>query len=347
MEYGDPSAPLTQYQDLYPAPAIKQPNGALCVWAVNDSCVGCRKEISQEKPGHLVILECKHAYHLDCVRTYLQKNGMECLKCFDEGNKMTSKAREFAMAPEKDEDANDEENKKAEIEEHYADIHGDSILAKDQKVQLIGVKYSITHPKEFLRTKIGMDFLLENDKNLDDLYDAGLGLLDIYFTLEINAWSELVRLGVNHEHLLLTQGGKPFLPLNQLVDLYEVIFPNLMDIGLTMNRASTYGFYAKELIALDMTFDKLTDYGMRKSHMFNYENINFSGWRALGFTKDHLIEFQFKYADFDKLRWNFPQVAYKFNLNQIEKDFILQGAKLKKPRKTKTSAGKKRSNRNG
>ena len=204
MESADPSAP-SQYSDLYPEQEGKSlAGGALCVWAVNDRCLACKREINQDSPGHLVVLACKHGYHLDCVRSYLHKDGMECLKCFDESKKKTDKALEFSKPPERDEDNNNntKENEKLDIEGQYLDLHGDRHLSPFQKSQLLGT----VNPKKVFKSKIDLELLIENEKNLDDLHAIGLDLLNIYFDLEVKTWSELRRLGLNHEHLFLTQG---------------------------------------------------------------------------------------------------------------------------------------------
>lgn len=334
---------MTDYNELYPPTEdLPVPKGALCVWSSNDLCLACKRSIDQQKPGHLVVLDCKHAYHMRCVRSYLDKDGMECLKCFDESQKKTAKAMAFSEDPGKDEDS-DEEPVRSEIEDYYRDLHGDKVLSVAQKMRLTGIR----NPIKAAKIIVDLSYLIEKEKTLDDLHDAGLNLLDIYFgEIEANRWSDLQSLGLVHDHLFLDQGRDSFLPLNQLIDLYEISYDNLLDIGFNMNRAVKYGFHASELKALGVTFESLTEsYGMRRAHMFQFENISFQGWRGLGFTKEHLIEYRFTYPDLRKLRWDYRVVSNKFKLNEVEKMVLLQGAKLPKPNRSKRPHSRKQSSR--
>lgn len=287
----------------------------------NKHCLFCRRILTGDDDP-ITLLKCSHAYHLVCGRGYLDLGrGKECPEheCQQEAKRNQYYYEEDGDFIPLDTGDNPEIRKK--LEERFGTA-GEVSEDPNRTVEAYEDSYMRTNPTKdvnaIARTKllnkriawagkVTYRELIDGEKTIDDLYEAKLDLLDIYFSCGVTKWDELWQLGVSADDVLTrekvsnldnmmvsTFGNKEkvpyFMPIRQLVDLYGVDYQNLLDLEITGDDLATaLRLDAEDMNDLQITWQVLReDFGVKDKESFADFNFGPKIWISLGFQKSDL-----------------------------------------------------------
>ncbi|KKL78208.1 hypothetical protein LCGC14_2027130, partial [marine sediment metagenome] len=324
------------------------------LYVLNKDCPFCERVLTKSV-APIVLLPCGHAYHVSdrCGGGFLARPpGKQCTACKKVGRRAPARrpSRRFADEEYDDDDdgggggssdenagaafddddegeydceegaaaAADDDEDKAALEEYYRRVYRHCVLSRSQKRALTA---SWKEAFKLNDREIDIHLLLNNGVDMEKLFDAGIGLLDQYFLLNVKNWDNLRDLGLRKDHLFYTmdkKGHQPFLPLGTLQRLYGVTYKNLVDdLMMTLADFGKWRLTPAGMRGLGCTVDKLLADGMTKKSMpcLDYSLLQ---WRALGLHKRQLFQLDMGPSDFRDLNWNPTQIAQVMGLNAQE-----------------------------
>ncbi len=331
---GNPSYPLLQSETTtatsiaYAYEGLNRPPVSYTFYGSNSECFFCGRPVDETKTMPIALIQtCGHVYHVACGRDFLDReDGKECPRCVNKMGPIAAIAEEVGQEANYDDhelkerlaynlglqDVNEEEHD----EEYYKEEYGTKSLSLVQKGKLLkGTKNRL---KNTFGSKIDFNTLLDNDRTMEDLLGADLNLLDMYFSLEITEWSELMELGMHKRYLSSKKGD--FMPLEQLIDLYFVNYDVLRDsLGWSISDSIRTNFTAYEMKRLGMDFEAMLKNGLEKNQMRRF-GYKVSEWIVLGMEKRHLLDLRINATDISMLKWNVGLLSSLLKLDQNEKD---------------------------
>ncbi len=191
----------------------------------------------------------------------------------------------------------------------YEDEYGAKTLSALAKSRLTGVN----NPLALRKTNVDYDYIVEHEITVQNMLEAGLDAIKIYFSVGIRDWGQLVSCGLEKQHLAAKDGA--FMPLEQLVALYDITYENLSgDLDFTVQDAASMHVTVPEFRRLRADFDVLRTSGLNRRNMPQFTMFAFGDWIDLGMQKGHLLAMCVKADDFAKLRWNAKLVARQMRL---------------------------------
>lgn len=148
--------------------------------------------------------------------------------------------------------------------------------------------------------------------------DAGLTIADLYFKMDIKAWSTLVDLGLTRKHLTNYKG---VFPVTAFKDLYGVDYTAFVsDLKWSIEDIVRARITAKELSNVGLDFKKLyVDMGMQKQDLFALGYTPRDWSITLGMDKQYIGKpLNISDVDLHMLRWSPTEFVQAFALTPIE-----------------------------
>ncbi len=336
----------------------------------NEECPMCGNSIHIDNEAVVVVPSCQHKYHANCGVDYVTNDpGDQCPICTKKKRSVPvsrNTVEELLEDEDEDEGIPIDHGNDAEVTRrlerqfgkqglqdddpedvcdaiYWKGIYGNKSLNILQKNKLLK---DIKNPVKINKAVIDKDTLLDNDIMMEDFREIGVNILDIYFSMGIKNWDELVEFGMEKDDLLFKKGK--FMPLDVLIDLYFVTYDNLSeDLDFNMGNMIEMGMTAKEMKRLELDFNRVLELGLDKVAMIEFD-IPLKEWIAtLGMRAHHLKQLKFKAEDFSKLKWNTRILANLLMMSDAQKKAFGIDRPLSKqtPKKTKNTDSRPISNR--
>ncbi len=336
--------------------------------ASNRDCLVCRRPVDENRSLPIVYVQgCAHVYHAACGTQFMfagpKRDCPECGEGFDANDDACIEAvpemsdpvfrrlieNRFGKLSGPADDSYSDDDDAEEGDEDYDESHwkskyGDRQLSVVQKARLFGGKWK-ARLKSGIKDKMTLDDLLENDRTMDDLIEMNISLLDMYFSIGIQTWKDLVSLGLKKKHLTEKQGD--LVPLEQLVDLYYVSYEDLFeDLSFRIVDAINMNFEAHEMHRLSVSVDSLVDRGLDTKKLLRF-GYSLDDWIKLGLEKRHLIAMRFGLEDLKQSRWNPVAVVQRLRLNTLERAQIGVAAYLQEVKRAADARRGRAASRSG
>jgi hypothetical protein len=213
-------------------------------------------------------------------------------------------------ADDDDDDDDDVERWRKRTMRKYEEGCGRKTLSALAKSRLTGVN----NPLALRKITVDYDYITERGISVEDMLKAGLDAAKIYFGVGIRDWGQLIGCGLEKQHLAAKDGA--FLPLEQLVVLYDITYENLSgDLDFTVQDAASMHVTVPEFRRLRADFDVLRASGLNRRNMPQFTLFAFGDWVELGMQKGHLLAMCVNAEDFAKLRWNAKLVKRQMRLS--------------------------------
>lgn len=268
---------------------------------------------------------CGHMLHFDCGRSIIESWDGQCSVCanpspedgkeihipIDHGNDPS--VREYLEAhfgSHKDDYASEEEEEDSdgELEEDmtYEDKYG---LDFTQKMSLLSMRDSVKreHPK------IDLEYLRSNQRGMRSLYNASVGLKQLYYGLGLTKWEDLIGLGFMAEYF-------EFYDIDKVIKLYSLKWEDISGLDIQMRDITTkYKGSARTLSDLGLDVDRLIKTGMTAEKM-PLLGISFRHWNTkLGLTKKHVLALNISHSAMRWVfKWNPLHIATRLGLSPLE-----------------------------
>ena len=294
----------------------------------NKHCLLCKRILTGDDQP-ITLLTCSHAYHLVCGKGYLGLGkGNECpmQECQQVKKKYYyEEGGDFIPL----DNGNDPETRK-KLEDRFGPT-GQVQEDPNRTVEAYEESYMRTNPTKDINAisraklldktiawagKVTYEELMEGEKTIDDMYEQKLDLLDIYFACGITEWDQLWQLDVQKEDVLTrdkvsnlgnimvsTFGNKEkvpfFMPIRQLVDLYDVDYQQLLALDITGDDlANVLHLTPEDMDDLQITWQVLRDdFGVNNKDSFADFNFGPKMWISLGFEKSDLYGLTITHVD--------------------------------------------------
>ncbi len=311
--------PLEQQQVTYPdvnststststanteLPTEFRPDAPFIYHGKNMECLVCKVDLHIGVEP-IALLECSHAYHVRCGEGMLcRDSGDECPTC-----------RPHSIEPGDDDDnRTDARTPVGRDEDFYRDEYGESGLSSRQRAVIAGWGVKQIFKTVTSRLKIDFEYCVENGVNADRLLtQAELGLLDLYFSVGIQKWEQLLKLGFRKEHVVDAE------TVDELMDLYYVDSVGLSDdLRFSLRDFAELGLNCGQLARLGLRFDVLMRLGLTCDELAPFKLDPRECAKGLGMTKKHAFRMELTGPRMRKLGWN-PRIAAKvLDLNWLE-----------------------------
>ena len=288
----------------------------------NKSCPLCQKNIDYNSGSNsqaiIYVPNCQHIYHAKCGDSFISNDiGSQCPTCknrnlknfyqdqdheeegvpIDHGNNADLTKFLHRKYGKKQSTISEEEKYD---EQYWRKQYGSRSLSVLQKSKILrNIKNPLKFPKE-----IDMTILQENQTNMEDILKSGANILDIYFSMNITQWQELVDLQM-HKSDLVAKEGK-FMPLDILIDLYSIDYNNLIDnLEMDLNDMVEMQMSSKELERLQLDFDQLINLELTKNQFKDFHFSIEDCVNDLKMETKHLFELGIKSSpDFISMKWD-------------------------------------------
>ncbi len=350
----------------------KRSTGSYGFDSQNPSCPFCQ-EIFKGGVGKSIVHAptCGHTYHLQCNITAIWNSGKdeECPICtnvtsindgriiLQNGNYPSSNGGGGGGGTYKTKSSirrEKQEERDCQFDErYYQGVYGDRQLTITQKGAFLKVSKPFIHPKK-VSAPINFDVLMANNLGMKKIHEAGVDLLDMWFSMKIITWKQLKDLGMKSKYLyksvagsdskkkgdpsdssssnesdsgdepptIMSAGGggaQKFMPLDTLIDLYHVDYGDLETIGFDLNNIVQLQLSCTELWRLQLTIDELIAMGLNTRQFV--DNMQFNAQDCVDFldmrTK-HLFQLNIKAAEFRLLDWDAKNTIRNFGISELE-----------------------------
>ena len=299
----------------------------------NKSCPLCQKNIDYNSGSNsqaiIYVPNCQHIYHAKCGESFISNNiGSQCPTCknrnlknfyedqddeeegipIDHGdNPDLTKFLQRKYGKKQSTISEEEEYD----EQYWRKQYGSRSLNVLQKSKILrNIKNPLKFPKE-----IDMTILRENQTNMEDILKCGANILDIYFSMNVTQWQELVELQIDKNDLA-ARGGK-FMQLDTLIDLYSINYNNLIDdLQMDLNDMVEMQMSSKELERLELDFNQLINLGLTKNQLIDFHFSIQDCVNDLKMKTSHLFELGIKSSpDFMVMKWDCNIAIRQMNMN--------------------------------